>query len=80
MRSGVRYGLGMMTNDLKVAYSLLHDEEYKILNVLGVIRSITKGLRRLHTTFGGFSLFNLPIKQLICQVNIRAPLGVRAYP
>jgi hypothetical protein len=27
---GVRYGLGTMTNDLKVADSLLHDEEYRI--------------------------------------------------
>ncbi len=30
---GVGYGLGMMTNDLKVADSLLHDEEYRTLNV-----------------------------------------------
>jgi hypothetical protein len=27
---GVRYGLGTMTNDLKVADGLLHDEEYRI--------------------------------------------------
>jgi hypothetical protein len=67
---GVQYGLGMMTNDLKVADSLLHDEEYRILNVLGMIRSITKGLHCLHTTFGGFGLFNLPVEQLICQVDM----------
>jgi hypothetical protein len=36
------------------------------LNVVGVARSVTKGLCRLHTTFGGFGLFNLPIEQLIC--------------
>jgi hypothetical protein len=56
----------MMTNDLKVADSLLHNEEYRILNVLGVVRSITKGLHHLHTTFGGFDLFNLPVANLIC--------------
>jgi hypothetical protein len=67
---GVWYGLGTMTNDLKVLDSLLHDEEYRILNVLGVVRSVTKGLRCLHMTFGEFGLFNLPIKQLICRVNM----------
>jgi hypothetical protein len=67
---GVRYGLGTMTNDLKVADDLLYNEEYRILNILGVVRSITKGLRCLHATFGGFGLFNLPVKQLICRVNV----------
>jgi hypothetical protein len=32
--------------------------------------SVTKGLRRLHTSFGGFGLFNLPVEQLICQVSM----------
>ena len=41
-----------------------------MLNVVGVARSVTKGLRCLHTTFGGFGLFNLPIEQLICRVNM----------
>jgi hypothetical protein len=59
-----------MTNDLKVVDSLLHDEEYRILNVLGMVCSVTKGLRHLHTTFGGFGLLNLAVKQLICQVNM----------
>jgi hypothetical protein len=63
---GVWYGLGTMTNDLKIADSLLHDEEYWLLNVLGVVRSITKDLHHLHTTFRGFGLFNLPVKHLIC--------------
>ncbi len=63
---GVRYGLGTMTNDFKVADNFLHKEDYRTLNVVGVARSATKGLRRLHTTFGGFGLFNLPVKQLIC--------------
>jgi hypothetical protein len=48
---GVRYGLGTMTNDLDVVDNLLHEEDYRTLNVVGVAHSITKGLRRLHTTF-----------------------------
>jgi hypothetical protein len=67
---GVRYGLGTMTNDLEITNNLLHKEDYRMLNVLGVIRSVTKGLRRLHTSFGGFGLFNLPMEQLICRVNM----------
>jgi hypothetical protein len=63
---GVRFGFGTMTNDLKVTDNLLHKEDYRMLNVLGVVRSVTKGLRRLHTSFGGFGLFNLPVEQLIC--------------
>jgi hypothetical protein len=54
---GDRYGLGTMTNDLEVTDNLLHREDYRMLNVLGVIRSMTKDLRRLHTSFGGFGLF-----------------------
>jgi hypothetical protein len=67
---GVRYRLGAMTNDLKAADSLLQEEDYRMLNVLGVAPSITKGLRHLHTSFGGFGLFNLPVEQLICHVNM----------
>jgi hypothetical protein len=55
-----------MTNDLEVTDNLLHKEDYRMLNVLGVVRSATKGLRWLHTSFGGFGLFNLPVEQLIC--------------
>jgi hypothetical protein len=67
---GVRYGLGTMTNDLEASDNLLHKEDYRILNILGVVRSVTKGLRRLHTSFGGFGLFNLPVEQLIGRVNM----------
>jgi hypothetical protein len=41
---GVRYGIGTMTNDLEVADNLLHREDYRMLNVLGVGRSATKEL------------------------------------
>jgi hypothetical protein len=42
--SGLRYGLGTMTNDLEVAGELLHDSDYKMLNVLGVFPNVSKGL------------------------------------
>jgi hypothetical protein len=67
---GLCYGLGTMTNDIEVAASALNETNYKILNVLGVAHTVTKGLRTLHTTFGGFDLLNIPTKQLICRINM----------
>jgi hypothetical protein len=66
----LRYGLGTMTNDLEPSEDSLHAKDHKMLNVLGVLRNVTKGLQRLHTTFGGFGLLSLPTKQLISQVNM----------
>jgi hypothetical protein len=54
-----------MTNNLEAADELLHAEDYTLLNVLSVLRNVTKGLQRIHTTFGGFGLFSLPTEQLI---------------
>jgi hypothetical protein len=62
---GLRYSLGTMTNDIEPAKELFHAEDYKTLNVLGVLRNVTKGLRWLHTTFGGCRLLSLPTEQLI---------------
>jgi hypothetical protein len=68
---GLHYGLGTMTDDVEPAKELLHAKDYKTLNVLGVLRNITKGcLRLLHTTFGGFGLLSLPTEQLISRVNM----------
>ena len=67
---GVRYGLGTMTNNFEAADTLLHKEDYKMLNVLGVVRSVSTGLRRLHMSFGGFGLYNLPVEQMICCINM----------
>jgi hypothetical protein len=67
---GLRYGLGTMTNNLEAAEQLLDDTDWKTLNILGVLWNITKGLLRLDTTFGGFGLFSLSTKQLICRVNM----------
>jgi hypothetical protein len=62
---GIRYGLGTMTNDLEPAKKLLDIANYKTLNVLGVMSNVTRDLRKLHTTFGGFGLFGLLTEQLI---------------
>jgi hypothetical protein len=67
---GLRYGLGIMTNKIEPAATLLDKVNYKTLNVLGVLRNVTKGLRKIHSTFGGFGLFNLATKQLISRVNM----------
>jgi hypothetical protein len=67
---GLQYNLGTMTNDLESATKLVDNVNYKTLNLLGVMCSATKGLRKIHTTFGGCGLFNLPTEQLISQVNM----------
>ncbi len=67
---GLRYGLGTMTNDIKLAARLLNNVDYKTLNVLGNLRNATMGLQKIHTTFGGFGLFNLSTEQLISRVNM----------
>jgi hypothetical protein len=60
----------IMRNNLEVADKLLHGNDYRMLNVLGIFCNVTKGMHRLHRTFGGFGLFNLPVEQLISQVNL----------
>jgi hypothetical protein len=66
----LRYGLGTMTNNIEEAENALQESDYKMLNILGVACTVTKGLRKLHTTFRGFGLFGLPTKQLICRINM----------
>ncbi len=68
--SGLCYWLGTMTNNIKEAASVLNETDYKILNILGVACTVTKGLQKLHTTFGGFSLLSIPMEQLICRINM----------
>jgi hypothetical protein len=38
---GLRYGLGTMTNDIKLAARLLNKGDYKTLNVLGILSNVT---------------------------------------
>ena len=59
-----------MTNDITPAKKLLDDVDYKTLNVLEIPHNITKGLQRIHTTFGGLGHFNLPTEQLISRANM----------
>jgi hypothetical protein len=67
---GLRYGLGTMTNNITPAKKLLNNVDYNTLDVLGILRNVTKGLMKIHTTFGGFGLFDLPTEQLISRVNM----------
>ncbi len=59
-----------MTNDIPPAKKLLNNVDHKTLNVHGILRNVTKGLRKIHTTFGKFGLFDLPTEQLISRVNM----------
>ena len=68
--SGVRYGLGTLTNSLHHAIICLDGTDFKMLSFLGVNRNIRKGWRRLPHLFGGIGLFSLPIEQHICRVNL----------
>jgi hypothetical protein len=50
--------------------TLLDEVNYKALNILGILQNVTKGLRKIHTTFGGFGLFYLATEQLISRVDM----------
>jgi hypothetical protein len=67
---GLRCGLGTIANDIETAARLLDNTNYKTLSVLGILHNVTKGLRKIHTTFGGFGLFSLLTEQLISRVNM----------
>jgi hypothetical protein len=40
-----------------------------MLNLLGVVQTVTRGLRKIRTTFGGFGLYSLATEQLINRIN-----------
>jgi len=67
---GLRHGLGTMTNDIEEATSVNTKTDYRMLNILGVARTVTKGLRTLHTTFGGCGILSVATEQLICRINM----------
>ena len=68
--AGLRYGIGTMTNDIEEAEELFKEQEQETLNILGILKNVTKELRRLTPTFGGFGLFNLATEQLIGRINM----------
>ena len=43
--TGLRYGLGTMTDNLEEAESLLHNEDQEMLNIVGISQNIMRGLR-----------------------------------
>ena len=70
LRAQLLYALSTLSNDLESAAQCLHALEFRILPQLGVNRHIKSGWRRLHQTFGGVGLIDLPIEQFICRTNI----------
>jgi hypothetical protein len=57
---GLQYRLGtIMTNVIEEAKNILQETDYKMLNILGVACTVSSGVRKLHTTFGGFCLFSI---------------------
>jgi hypothetical protein len=67
---GLHYGLGTMTNDLEATERIFDKSNYNMMPLLGVVHTVKRELRKLHTTFGGFGLFHLPTEQLICRSNM----------
>jgi hypothetical protein len=59
-----------MTNDIDPPAKLLNKVGYKTLNVFGILHNVMKRLRKIHTTFGHFGMFDLSAEQLICRVNM----------
>jgi hypothetical protein len=68
--ASLRYGIGTMTNDIEEAVEVNKDQERETLNILGIVKNVSKELRRLQPTFGGFGLFNLATEQLIGRLNL----------
>ena len=59
-----------MTNYLEATDAIFDKNDYDMMPILGVARTVKRELRKLHTTLGGFGLFHLPTEQLICRINI----------
>ena len=70
LRAQLLYALSTLSNDLAAAEHCLQPLEFRILPHLGINRHIKTGWRRIHQTFGGVGLIDLPVEQFICRVNI----------
>ncbi len=68
--AGIRYGLGTLTNNVEEAIDCFDNLEYQMLPILGIARTVKAVWQRIHYTFAGFILFNLPMEQLICRLNM----------
>ena len=54
----IRYGIGTMTNGLDEAEDFLGEHDNSLLNIFGIARTVKVGWRRIHSTFGGFVIYN----------------------
>ena len=59
-----------MTNDLKEVKEFLCEYDFSLLNFFGVAGIVKVGWRRIHSTFGGFGIFNFATKQLIERLDL----------
>ena len=64
------HGIGIMTNNMEEAEELVDEHGYNLPNILGITRTVKKGWKKLHTTFGGFGFRNLATEQLIEILNL----------
>jgi hypothetical protein len=53
----------------KEAENLLNKEDYCMLNLLGVVQTVIRGLRKIHTTFCRFGLYSIAMEQIINRIN-----------
>jgi hypothetical protein len=65
--ASLQYGIGTMTNDIEEVHK---KQDKEMLNILGIVKNVTTGLRRLQPTFRGFGLLNLATEQLIGRLNL----------
>ena len=68
--SGLRYGLGTLTNSIEAANACLSNIDAQLLPLLGVNRNITTEWRTLPPAYGGVGLLSLSVEQLISRINI----------
>ena len=66
----VKYGIGVMTNDMEEIEDLLAKQDYETMNCLGVACTAKTGWRKLLPTFGGFGLYNIITEQTIERLNL----------
>ena len=46
----IRWGLGVMTNDVEEMEDLFNKHDYNMMNLFGVASTITAGFQKLHST------------------------------
>ena len=59
-----------MTTNLYEAEDFLREHNRSLLNIFGIARTVKVGWRRIHSTFGGFGIYNFATEQLIERLNL----------